>query len=166
MVNLTVSNDKLFSRAISIVASITSTKAAAAQHALLRSLYDRDGSTDDLQQLPVAQHVARGAAKQGQRAVPVAIMLAMDDGLSVAQVTWRVTVVCGVLRGHLTPFLYTTPYSFPLHNALLLSFTQRLTPFVYTTPHPFPLHNASPLSLRLSAPCRPNLACARPSRRR
>ncbi len=86
MVNLTVSNDKLFSRAVSIVASITSTKPAAAQHALLRSLYDRDGSTEDLQQLPVAQHVARGSAKQGQRAVPVAIMLAMDDALSVVQV--------------------------------------------------------------------------------
>jgi hypothetical protein len=87
MVNLTVSNDKLFSRAVSIVASITSTKAAAAQHALLRSLYDRDGDTHDLAQLPVAQHVARGSAKQGQRAVPVAIMLAMDDALSVVQVT-------------------------------------------------------------------------------
>ncbi len=86
MVNLTVSNDKLFSRAVSIVASITSARPAEAQHALLRSLYDRDGSTDDLQQLPVAQHVARGSAKQGQRAVPVAIMLAMDQGLTVVQV--------------------------------------------------------------------------------
>ncbi len=87
MVNLTVSNDKLFSRAVSIVASITSSKTAAAVHALLRSLYDRDGDTQDLQQLPVAQHVARGSAKQGQRAVPVAIMLALNEGLSVEQVT-------------------------------------------------------------------------------
>ena len=40
MVNLTVSNDKLFSRAVSIVASITSVAPAAALHALLRSLYE------------------------------------------------------------------------------------------------------------------------------
>jgi N-acetylmuramic acid 6-phosphate (MurNAc-6-P) etherase len=87
MVNLTVSNDKLYSRAVSIVAAITSAGPAAAQHALLRSLYDRDGDTHDLLLLPVAQHVTRGAAKQGQRAVPVAIMLAMDETLSVEQVT-------------------------------------------------------------------------------
>jgi hypothetical protein len=86
MINLTVSNDKLFSRAISIVSAVTSVNAAAAQHALLRSLYDRDGDTHDLKQLPVAEHVIRGSAKQGKRAVPVAIMLAMDEGLAVAQV--------------------------------------------------------------------------------
>ena len=31
-------------------------------------------------------------------------------------------------------------------DTLLLSFTQRLTPFVYTMPYSFRLHNASPLS--------------------
>jgi hypothetical protein len=115
MVNLTVSNDKLFSRAVSIVAAITSSATAEAQHALLRSLYDRDGDTQDLQQLPVAQHVARGSAKQGQRAVPVAIMLALDGKLSVEEVTCACARVCAFYAALCNREL---PTAYPSTNSL------------------------------------------------
>ena len=86
VINLGVTNAKLYHRAVSIISSVTSCSADLAVAALLRAIYHVDPcstkeevpssptSLDTLIALPVSVHV-RAAATQ-QDLVPVAILLA------------------------------------------------------------------------------------------
>jgi N-acetylmuramic acid 6-phosphate (MurNAc-6-P) etherase len=81
MVNMRLSNNKLFFRAIGIVEALTGVDKERALDSVLAAIY-ADASTPDeaariteLRELPVSAHVA--AAAQVQRVVPVAILLAL-----------------------------------------------------------------------------------------
>lgn len=86
MVDVRLSNNKLYHRAIGIVRDIAHVSESAAKHALWRALYRTDtphGINDDT---PVSAHVAQAA--RVNRVVPIAILLAtgavstVDDALA------------------------------------------------------------------------------------
>jgi len=76
MVNVSVSNHKLFHRAVGILVAVTGREHADAQTALLRSIYEVDEVSPELASAPIAQHVEK--AKAVQRVVPVAILLLLS----------------------------------------------------------------------------------------
>jgi hypothetical protein len=81
MINVGITNQKLFHRALSIVQSVSQCSSAVARTSLLRSIYHRDftagevgPSLAEIDELPASSHV-RSAALQ-MDLVPVAILLA------------------------------------------------------------------------------------------
>ena len=89
MVNVSITNVKLFHRACGIVADVAQSSAAVAHRCVVRAVYSADGG-DELRTLearPVLAHVAAAATQRGL--VPVAILLARAEskggaaGLSV-----------------------------------------------------------------------------------
>ena len=91
MVKVMLTNAKLFHRAVGIVVDVTGAKREAAQEAVLRAIYQRDGLADGgppgapgggaslahiAAELSVSAHVK--AASTQKDVVPVAIMLAID----------------------------------------------------------------------------------------
>eukprot|EP00048_Salpingoeca_helianthica_P018073 m.240581 g.240581 ORF g.240581 m.240581 type:complete len:597 (+) comp23477_c0_seq1:25-1815(+) len=78
MIDLQVSNNKLFFRAIGIIALFSETSEAAARHALLQAIYGVTDVTPAHEAADVSAHVAAAvaAADGGRRVVPLAIVLA------------------------------------------------------------------------------------------
>jgi len=74
MVDLRISNKKLYSRALRIIQDMTGVSAACAKRCLLRSIYRTDRLTAAMMRARPAQHVA--AASQAVKVVPKALILA------------------------------------------------------------------------------------------
>jgi N-acetylmuramic acid 6-phosphate (MurNAc-6-P) etherase len=89
MINLMLTNAKLFHRACGIVADVTGVKPDIARRSVLRAIYSFDYPTDangseaitkavaHLEAIVVSEHVHAAASKMN--VVPVAIMLALDE---------------------------------------------------------------------------------------
>lgn len=75
MVNVTVANDKIYRRAVRIVAQHSSTSLQAAEEALLKAIYQTNDVADKMT-LPVSQHCIRATQLYETRLVPQAIVLA------------------------------------------------------------------------------------------
>ena len=73
MINVRVSNNKLFHRAILIISTIAQVSAEEARTALLRALYPTCSSVEEVEELPISRHVE--AALQADRLLPTAILL-------------------------------------------------------------------------------------------
>ncbi len=74
MVDLRISNNKLFHRTVGIISDLTGTDEAAATQALLRSVYQVDTLTETQLKAPVSDHIE--ASKSVPRLVPTALLLA------------------------------------------------------------------------------------------
>lgn len=75
MIDLKVSNSKLFHRAVSIVSGLARVDQERAWHAVLQSIYRRDVIEDVLDK-QVSLHVARGSKME--QVLPVAVLVATD----------------------------------------------------------------------------------------
>lgn len=73
MIDVKVSNSKLFHRAKSIVSTFARTDQECALHAVLMAIYRRD-SINDVFSLHISEHVARGTVMD--QVVPVAVLIA------------------------------------------------------------------------------------------
>lgn len=73
MIDVKVSNSKLFHRAKSIVSTFARTDQECALHAVLKAIYRRD-SINDVFSLHISEHVARGTVMD--QVVPVAVLIA------------------------------------------------------------------------------------------
>jgi N-acetylmuramic acid 6-phosphate (MurNAc-6-P) etherase len=89
MIDLQVSNNKLFHRAAGIVAIFSEAPLSAATQALLRALYSLDSTPlpADITDAPLSAHIAQAAAAQraGIRVVPTAVVLATCPHLTAAE---------------------------------------------------------------------------------
>ena len=74
MVDLRISNNKLFFRSIGIISDLMGVDEETARMALLRSVYQADQITDTQDNAPVSEHIE--ASKDVPRLVPVALLLA------------------------------------------------------------------------------------------
>ncbi|XP_067678979.1 glucokinase regulatory protein-like [Haliotis asinina] len=75
MVDVKVSNNKLFYRAVGIIQHYSKLSQSAAQDYLLRSIYNTDSVTTQIQIAPVAEHIQRATPQQ--RVVPIALIAAV-----------------------------------------------------------------------------------------
>jgi N-acetylmuramic acid 6-phosphate (MurNAc-6-P) etherase len=73
MVDLRISNNKLFYRTVRIVSNIMSVSEHAAQRAVLRSIYNTDTLTHSVSELPISSHI--DAARGQEKLVPKALLL-------------------------------------------------------------------------------------------
>jgi len=83
MIDLTLSNDKLFRRGIDLVQSLLCVPTSVAHHAILRSIHRVDTLTEHILQMPISQHYQQ--ARKHKRVVPIAILLASGKYDSIAQ---------------------------------------------------------------------------------
>ena len=74
MIDLNLSNDKLFRRGITLVSNLLSIPEETARKAILRSIHRTDTVTEEIETLPISQHYQR--ACKVKRVIPVAILLA------------------------------------------------------------------------------------------
>ncbi|KAK0069992.1 glucokinase regulatory protein [Biomphalaria pfeifferi] len=74
MIDVKVSNSKLFHRAVGIVQNYSSLSHEESCHCLLKSIYDTDILTEEQTSAPVVSHI--NAASQKLMVVPVAILIA------------------------------------------------------------------------------------------
>jgi N-acetylmuramic acid 6-phosphate (MurNAc-6-P) etherase len=77
MINMTVANNKLYHRAIGIVAEFAQVSAAEAENALLRTIYNDDGVSSLTLRDGIAARVTRATAVE--RVIPTAIMVASSQ---------------------------------------------------------------------------------------
>eukprot|EP00762_Andalucia_godoyi_P000911 ANDGO_03845.mRNA.1 N-acetylmuramic acid 6-phosphate etherase len=82
MINVRVSNMKLFYRAVRIISDVACVDEAVAQDALFRSLYLVDAVPADIPAKPVAEHVSQATTRE--KVVPLAILLCYNRTLHVA----------------------------------------------------------------------------------
>ncbi|KAA0176076.1 hypothetical protein FNF27_02468 [Cafeteria roenbergensis] len=88
MVNLRVTNRKLFMRAVKLVADTSGVDEATARHCLLRSIHGTEAVAADIDAADAAYHVTVASAKD--LVVPTAVVLAKaGGGLTVAAATER-----------------------------------------------------------------------------
>ncbi|EDQ84679.1 uncharacterized protein MONBRDRAFT_12567 [Monosiga brevicollis MX1] len=87
MIDLQVSNNKLFHRAVGIVQRFSKASAEAAETALLRSIYGVNTLTKE-PGFSISEHVraATEAARADRRIVPTAVLLAAHPSMSFAQI--------------------------------------------------------------------------------
>ena len=96
MIDLKVSNNKLFHRAVSIISKFARVDQEKAWHAVLQSIYRKDSIDCVLDKL-VSEHVARGSVVQ--QVVPVAVLVATDKfNVESALEVLRTRTVSYVLR--------------------------------------------------------------------
>lgn len=81
MIDLNLSNDKLFRRGISLVSNLLSITEEAAREAILKSIHRTDTVTAEINDLPISQQCKR--ACQEKRVIPIAILLASSPQLKV-----------------------------------------------------------------------------------
>jgi N-acetylmuramic acid 6-phosphate (MurNAc-6-P) etherase len=74
MIDLRISNNKLYYRTIRIVSTIMGVSESAARRAVLRSIYNTDALTRHVAQLPVSKHI--DASTRQEKLVPKALLLA------------------------------------------------------------------------------------------
>ena len=73
MIDVKVSNNKLFHRAIAIICSFTGVTDVVAHDCLLKAIYKVDQLTDDMKQRTISQHVKN--AGRADQVVPLAVLL-------------------------------------------------------------------------------------------
>lgn len=73
MIDLRISNNKLFYRSIGIISKIMGVSEDAARDSILKSLYDSENITDEQRNAPISQHVA--AATPKSKIIPKALLL-------------------------------------------------------------------------------------------
>lgn len=83
MIDLNLSNDKLFRRGIALVQSLLSVSETIAHHAILKSIHRVDTLTENVLQMPISYHYQQ--ATKHKRVVPIAILLASGKYDSIAQ---------------------------------------------------------------------------------
>ena len=74
MIDLRISNNKLFHRCIGILKTLAAVDASMAEEALLKSIYRTDDVSAAIQASPVSKHIQ--AATDRERVVPIALVLA------------------------------------------------------------------------------------------
>lgn len=81
MVDLRISNNKLFHRTVGIIMDLIGVDETTATHALIQSVYKTDAITDAQLDAPISDHIE--ASKEVPRLVPTALLLA------TGQFTWQ-----------------------------------------------------------------------------
>jgi N-acetylmuramic acid 6-phosphate (MurNAc-6-P) etherase len=78
MIDLRVSNNKLYHRSVAIVAQLGKVSPPRAEHLLLRAIYDVDHEhlSEEITSAPVSAHLARAASQSS--VVSCALLLALD----------------------------------------------------------------------------------------
>ncbi len=74
MIDLRISNNKLFFRTIGIIANIIGVKEKLARECLLKSIYGTDKLTDKILKAPISEHIETGTNQE--KIVPRALLLA------------------------------------------------------------------------------------------
>jgi N-acetylmuramic acid 6-phosphate (MurNAc-6-P) etherase len=74
MVDLRISNNKLFHRTVGIIQDLIGVDEATATQALIRSVYKTDSLTDAQRNAPISDHIE--ASKEVTRLVPTALLIA------------------------------------------------------------------------------------------
>ena len=74
MIDLRISNNKLFHRTVGIITDLTGADTATAIQSLIRSVYKTDTLTQDQLDAPVSDHIE--ASKPVPRLVPIALLIA------------------------------------------------------------------------------------------
>ena len=74
MIDVRVSNSKLFIRALGIIRELAGVSEDAANEALLCALYGVDEVNDEIRRYPISKHIERGVTSQ--QVVPKALLLA------------------------------------------------------------------------------------------
>jgi len=74
MIDLRISNNKLFYRTIGIISKIMGVKEEFARDCLLKSVYETDKLTENIIKAPISQHINAGSKKE--KIVPRALLLA------------------------------------------------------------------------------------------
>ncbi|EGD80773.1 glucokinase regulatory protein [Salpingoeca rosetta] len=84
MIDLQVSNNKLFFRSLGIIQEFSGVSETHARTALLRSIYDCTDVSKEVCDAPISQHIrsAVAAAQAAHRVVPTAVVLASQPDLS------------------------------------------------------------------------------------
>jgi N-acetylmuramic acid 6-phosphate (MurNAc-6-P) etherase len=82
MINLTVSNNKLFHRSVKIVASVTGKDEDTCKECLLKAVNGVDTLTHELLALPLSVHIERATPQAN--IVPTAVLVAAG-GITVAK---------------------------------------------------------------------------------
>ncbi|XP_031567899.1 glucokinase regulatory protein-like [Actinia tenebrosa] len=88
MIDLKVSNDKLFYRAAGIVSNITGVTKQEAMNALLKAIYRKDVIPEEIRKVATSSHVFEG--ERQDKVVPLAVLLAtgkfnVESGLKTLQ---------------------------------------------------------------------------------
>jgi hypothetical protein len=79
MIDVSVSNNKLFYRSVNIVAKITSVNPSKAEELIIKSIWETDTLTSELSQLPVSQHIQKAFSRPNPKIVPIAILMAFNE---------------------------------------------------------------------------------------
>lgn len=82
MIDLNLSNDKLFRRGITLVSNLLSITESSAREAILKSIHRTDTVTEEIEALPISQHYQRACKEK--RVIPIAILLASGAHAKVA----------------------------------------------------------------------------------
>lgn len=83
MIDLSLSNNKLFYRGIGLVSSITNVSEAESQTCILKAIYQTDDISNDIQKAPVSDHIER--AMKVKKLIPTAILLASKQCKTVQE---------------------------------------------------------------------------------
>ena len=96
MIDVKVSNNKLFHRAKSIVSTFARVDQKSALHAILQAIYRKD-SIDDVLNHQISEHIARGAVMD--QVVPVAVLVATGKfSVASAMDALKTTTVSHILK--------------------------------------------------------------------
>lgn len=77
MIDLRISNNKLYYRSINIIRELLGIAAQEAETNILRAIYQTDQITDDILSAPVSQHIT--TAIQQERIIPLALVLTIGE---------------------------------------------------------------------------------------
>lgn len=83
MIDLNLSNDKLFRRGITLVSSLLSTSESTSTDAVLKSIHRTDTITKEIRELPISQHYQRACKEK--KVIPIAILLASGSCATIAE---------------------------------------------------------------------------------
>ena len=96
MIDLRVSNSKLFHRAVSIVSKLARVSQQKSLHCVLQSIY-RTGEVDNVLSRPISEHVAKSSLVK--KVVPVAVLVATGKfSIESALTVLKTKTVSSVLR--------------------------------------------------------------------
>lgn len=87
MVDVSVSNNKLFYRAANIVSKITSIESKKSEELIIKSIWETDSITEDLLNLPISQHIQKAFSRPNPKIVPIAILMAFNKSYEQAKET-------------------------------------------------------------------------------
>jgi N-acetylmuramic acid 6-phosphate (MurNAc-6-P) etherase len=81
MIDLNLSNDKLFRRGIALVVSLLSVSESVATDSIMKAIHRTDNLTEEIRALPISQHYQQ--AVKVARVVPIALLLASGKFASI-----------------------------------------------------------------------------------